>query len=208
MKKVQDFEVETDIITLFNVIQKKKLEILISGVLCAFIALFYSVFFLKPTFIATSVIEISIIKNDGIKKENRELNEQIMNDYMMLIKSDEVLTKVIENLKLDTECQLLQESIIVEKIPKAKNLKVSIKNRNNELPQKMIKELINISSDYIRNQKEVNEVEIIEKKEFPLKEEKANIIDKSILGFIIGVMLSADYIVILAIYRKKFLMKK
>lgn len=207
MKKAHDVEVETDIITLFNVLKKRKFLILIAGMLCAILILFYSLFFLKPTYIFTAVIKIGNIKNSSIEKENLELDEQIMNDYVMLLKSDKILTKVIENLELDIKYQTLQESIEIEKIPKTNNLKVSAKNKIPELAQTVVNELINIGSDYISNPQKVNGIQIIEKEIVSLKEEKPRVIGNSFLGFGIGMMLGADYIVCLAIYRKNFLCK-
>lgn len=196
MEKMQNDEMEIDLFELFYALKEKVFLILTVGLLCACLTCFYSLFFMKPVYTSTSTMLVLATEGESTTVGDLQMGNQLTNDYMVLLKSGVVLNEVIENLGLDTTYQGLQGNIEIENPTQTHILKVSVKHNKPEKAQEIVNELVHVAADYIGEQMEVKAPKIIEEGALPTTKTSPSIFKNTILGLLIGLVLSAGLIVV------------
>lgn len=196
MEKMQNDEMEIDLFELFYALKEKVFLILTVGLLCACLTCSYSLFFMKPVYTSTSTMLVLATEGESTTVGDLQMGNQLTNDYMVLLKSGVVLNEVIENLGLDTTYQGLQGNIEIENPTQTHILKVSVKHNKPEKAQEIVNELVHVAADYIGEQMEVKAPKIIEEGALPTTKTSPSIFKNTILGLLIGLVLSAGLIVV------------
>ena len=197
MEKMQNDEMEIDLLELFYALKEKVFLILTVGLLCACLTCSYSLFFMKPVYTSTSTMLVLATEGESTTVGDLQMGNQLTNDYMVLLKSGVVLNEVIdENLGLDTTYKELQETIEIENPTQTHILKVSVKHNKPEKAQEIVNELVHVAAHYIGEQMEVKAPKIIEEGALPTTKTSPSIFKNTILGLLIGLVLSAGLIVV------------
>lgn len=196
MEKMQNDEIEIDLLELFYALKEKVFLILTVGLLCACLTCSYSLFFMKPVYTSTSTMLVLATEGESTTVGDLQMGNQLTNDYMVLLKSGVVLNEVIENLELETTYKELQETIEIENPAETHILKVSVKHNKPEKAQEIVNELVHVAADYIGEQMEVKAPKIIEEGALPTTKTSPSIFKNTILGLLIGLVLSAGLIVV------------
>lgn len=196
METMRDDEMEIDLLELFYVLKEKAFLILTVGLLCACLTCSYSLFFMKPVYTSTSTMLVLATEGESTTVGDLQMGNQMTNDYMVLLKSGVVLNQVIENLNLETTYKELQKTILVENPTDTHILKVSVEHNKPEEAQKIVNELVHVAADYIGEQMEVKAPKIIEEGALPLSKTSPSVFKNTILGLLIGLVLSAGLIVV------------
>lgn len=196
MEKMQNDEMEIDLLELFYALKEKVFLILTVGLLCACLTCSYSLFFMKPVYTSTSTMLVLATEGESTTVGDLQMGNQMTNDYMVLLKSGVVLNEVIENLELKTTYKELQETIEIENPAETHILKVSVKHNKPEKAQEIVNELVHVAADYIGEQMEVKAPKIIEEGALPMTKTSPSVFKNTILGLLIGLVLSAGLIIV------------
>ncbi len=136
-------------------------------------------------------------KSDAITQSDLTMNNQLVSTYTEIIKSKNVLKKVIKQLHLDITIEELAKKITVNSIKETQILKISVLDESPELAQNIATEIANAFKEEVSSIYNINNVNIIDSAE--LSEEPANInhVKDLIMFEILGVFLSCGIIMVI-----------
>lgn len=136
-------------------------------------------------------------KTESITQSDITMNNQLVSTYTEIIKSKNVLKKVIEKLNLDMSIEELAKKITVSSVKETQILKISVLDERPELAQNIATEIANTFKEEVNSIYNINNVNVIDAAE--RSEEPANINHvKDIIMFeILGMFLSCGIILII-----------
>ena len=124
---------EINIKELLNYIKEKIWIVGIALVLSVTTSLIYTGIIKQPIYkSSTTYVLISDSSNEGITTSEVTLNEKLIATYKEIIKSRNILEKVINNLKLDMTTQELARTISVEQVSTSSMIKITVANEDPE----------------------------------------------------------------------------
>jgi len=147
---------------LFRVLRRRFILIISTAIFAVAITGVISYFFLTPIYNASTQILINQKQTEQfqVSAQDIQTNIQLINTYTVIIKSPAILTKVIENLELDTTPVLLEKKIKVETTQDSQVIKISVNDPEHyrsvdiantivEVLQEEIQLLLNVNNVYI-----------------------------------------------------------
>ncbi|MFS0688846.1 Wzz/FepE/Etk N-terminal domain-containing protein [Sporosarcina sp. 179-K 8C2 HS] len=147
---------------LFRVLKRRSVFIISTALFAVILTGIISYFFLTPIYQASTQILINQKQTEQIQVNAQDIqtNIQLINTYTVIIKSPAILSKVIENLDLDTTPALLEKKIKVETTQDSQVIKISVNDPEHyksvdiantivEVLQEEIQILMNVNNVYI-----------------------------------------------------------
>ncbi len=129
---------EINIKELLTFIKDKIWIVAIALVLSLTTSIIYTQAIKKPIYKSyTTYVLISDSGNEGITTSEVTLNEKLIATYKEIIKSRNILEKVITKLELDCTTSSLAKSINVEQVSTSSMIKITVSNNDPELAQKI-----------------------------------------------------------------------
>lgn len=185
---------EIDLKELFNIFWSKKLWIILVTILFVLIGVFYTQYMTTPDYKSTATLVLTKSDNtqDGtITQSEVTLNQQLVATYTELIKTDNILRKVINNLGYnDMNEQDLRANIEVKLVTSTQLIEISVKNADPQRASKLTNETANV---FIAKAKDIYKLENIhvvdEAKEATIPyniNHKKDILMFAIIGFILS----------------------
>lgn len=115
---------------LFKTVKKRMLLILSSVFIAIGIAAVVSFFFLTPIFQATTQILVNkqTVEQNQFNAQDIQTNLQLINTYNAIIKTPAILSKVIENLDLETTPAQLNGQITVSSAQNSQVVNITVQN--------------------------------------------------------------------------------
>ena len=130
---------EIDIKELLNYIREKAWIIVIALILSINATIIYTKVIKKPIYkSSTTYVLTSSSDSEGITNSEVTLNEKLIATYKEIIKSRNILDKVITKLELENiTVGQLAKNVSVEQISTSSMIKITVSNKNPELAQKI-----------------------------------------------------------------------
>ena len=129
---------EIDIKELLNYLKEKIWIVGIALVLSITTSIIYTQAIKQPIYkSSTTYVLISDSNNEGITTSEVTLNEKLIATYKEIIKSRNILEKVINNLKLDITTSELAKNIAVEQVSTSSMIKITVSNEDPEQAQEI-----------------------------------------------------------------------
>ena len=198
-KNIYDDEIEIDLREVFFAIRRKFLVIIATGLFFGCLACIFTKFFMTPVYTSTSSMLVLTKETTLASLADLQMGSQLTNDYRILITSRPVVEEVIENLNLDTDYKTLTEDITVENPSDTRILNISGDNHDAELAAEIVNEISSVSSEFIGDKMEVTPPKIIEKGEIPTLKSGPSITKNTLLGILIGLLISGGIVVVMTI---------
>ena len=136
---------ELDLKDLFNMFWTKKFEIILIIAIAVVIGFIYSYVLVKPEYKSTTSILLAKSNtaqaDDGtITSSEISLNQNLVATYSDLIKTDKVLTQVINNLQINKTVEELQKNIQVSAKKDTEIIEISVTDADNEMARRIANE--------------------------------------------------------------------
>lgn len=199
MENMRDDEKEIDLIELFYALKKRILLILVVGLLFGCLSCAYTKFFVTPMYTSTSSMLVLTKETTLSSLADLQMGSQLTKDYTVLTTSRDVLNEVIENLDLKMNYRELRSHITLDNPTDTRILNISVTNSNPELAKEIVDELASVASAYIGDKMEVIPPKIIEKAELPIVKTSPSLSKNTMLGLLLGLILSAGIVVVITI---------
>ena len=109
-------EIGIDVVQLFKILWKKKIAIILTAIVAAVLAFGVSSFVLTPEYSSTTriyVVNRNQSEKAGLTNQDLQAGSYLVKDYKEIILSQDVLEKVISNLKLEKSGKGLRKKIQV-----------------------------------------------------------------------------------------------
>lgn len=148
---------ELDLKDLFNIFWTKKFEIILIMAIAIVIGFIYSYVLLKPEYKSTTSILLAksnaAQSDDGtITSTEITLNQKLVSTYSDLIKTDKVLTQVINNLQINKTVEQLQSNIQVSAKDDTEIIEISVTDADSEMARRIANEAAQVFITQIAQQ--------------------------------------------------------
>ena len=148
---------ELDLKDLFNMFWTRKFEIILIVIIAIVIGFIYSYVLVKPEYKSTTSILLAksnaAQSGDGtITSTEITLNQKLVSTYSDLIKTDKVLTQVINNLKIDKTVENLKKNIQVTAKDDTEIIAISVTDADSEMARKIANEAAQVFITQIAQQ--------------------------------------------------------
>ena len=136
---------ELNLKDIFNMFWTKKFEIILIIAIAIVIGFIYSYVLLKPEYKSTTSILLAKSNtaqaDDGtITSSEISLNQKLVSTYSDLIKTEKVLTQVINNLQINKTVEELQKNIQVSAKKDTEIIEISVTDADNEMARRIANE--------------------------------------------------------------------
>lgn len=175
--------------------------IVLTVILLTIISGLVSLYIIKPEYQTYTTMMVGRPKDYAGKMEYNDvlINQRLITTYGEIAKSKRVANELIRRLGLDISSEKLSKKINVMLVKDTEIIKIAVKDKNPVMAAKIADE---ISFAFIKNVSDIMKIEniqIIDKAEIPVKPVKPKIILNMTMSFILGLTLGA-FIVFFAEY--------
>lgn len=196
---------EIDLKELFNIFWEKKGTITAIVLVAMIAGAIYTMFFITPTYQASTTLVLvssnsseASSQNGSITTTDITLNSNLVSTYSVIVKSETVLNKVIENLGLDDfTVDSLKKCISVSEVEEAEVVKISVTCENAKDAYKIANETANVFIDKAEELYNINNIKVLDKASLPNEPSNINHTKDVLLFTIVGFVIGMGYVFIL-----------
>lgn len=182
-------EIAIDVVQLFKVLWKKKIIILLTAIVAAALAFGVSSFVLKPEYSSTTriyVVSRNQSENAGLTNQDLQAGSYLVKDYKEIILSQDVLEKVISNLKLEKTVKELTKKIQVTVPVDTRIVSIVVTDAQPEEASRIANALREVAAEKIIKVTRVSDVTTLEEARPALTPSSPNIRRNTMLAFLAG----------------------
>ena len=182
-------EIAIDIVQLFKILWKKKIVIVLTAIVAAVLAFGLSSFVLTPEYSSTTriyVVNRNQSENAGLTNQDLQAGSYLVKDYKEIILSQDVLEKVISNLKLEKTVKALSKKIQVTVPVDTRIVSIVVKDDQPEEASRIANALREVAAEKIIKVTRVSDVTTLEEARPALTPSSPNIRRNTALAFLVG----------------------
>ena len=182
-------EIAIDVVQLFKVLWKKKIAIILTAIVAALVAFGVSSFVLTPEYSSTTriyVVNRNQSENAGLTNQDLQAGTYLVKDYKEIILSQDVLEKVISNLKLEKTVKALSKKIQVTVPVDTRIVSIAVKDAQPEEASRIANALREVAAEKIISVTRVSDVTTLEEARPALTPSSPNIRRNTALAFLVG----------------------
>ena len=182
-------EITIDIVQLFKILWKKKIAIILTAIVAAVLAFGVSSFVLTPEYSSTTriyVVNRNQSEKSGLTNQDLQAGTYLVKDYKEIILSQDVLEKVISNLKLEKTVKELSKKIQVTVPVDTRIVSIAVKDAQPEEASRIANALREVAAEKIISVTRVSDVTTLEEARPALTPSSPNIRRNTALAFLVG----------------------
>ena len=182
-------EIGIDVVQLFKILWKKKIAIILTAIVAALVAFGVSSFVLTPEYSSTTriyVVNRNQSENAGLTNQDLQAGTYLVKDYKEIILSQDVLEKVISNLKLEQSGKGLSKKIQVTVPVDTRIVSIVVKDDQPEEASRIANALREVAAEKIIKVTRVSDVTTLEEARPALTPSSPNIRRNTLLAFLAG----------------------
>ena len=182
-------EIAIDVVQLFKILWKKKIAIILTAIVAAVLAFGVSSFVLTPLYSSTTriyVVNRNQSENAGLTNQDLQAGSYLVKDYKEIILSQDVLEKVISNLKLEKTVKELSKKIQVTVPVDTRIVSIVVKDDQPEEASRIANALREVAAEKIIKVTRVSDVTTLEEARPSLTPSSPNIRRNTALAFLAG----------------------
>lgn len=180
--------VEIDVLALLHKLWTKKLLILFTAFYFAAFSFLGTYFFIQPTY--TSKTRIYVVNqatdNKNLSAQDLQAGTYLVNDYKEIITSNDVLSEVIKDEKLNLSEAELSKMVSVNIPTDTRLISISVKAKTGQDAQVLANKVREVASKKIKTVTKVEDVTTLEEAKLPSSPSSPNIKRNVLLGAILG----------------------
>lgn len=184
---------EINIKDILFIVKKYIALILILTVTFGAVGFIVSKFFIVPKYQADATLIVNPAANTKttqITFDQVNTAQHMVDTYAIILKSNTVLEKVINDLNLDTDAKSLSKNITVSGVDESEVIEISVKDKNPEMAENIANDIIKVAPDIIIKTVKAGSVEIISDAKAENKPVSPNVLLYTAAAFIAGAVVS------------------
>ena len=180
--------VEIDVLALLHKLWTKKLLILFTAFYFAVFSFLGTYFFIQPTYTSTTRIYVvnQATDNKNLSAQDLQAGTYLVNDYKEIITSNDVLSEVIKDEKLNLSEAELSKMVSVNIPTDTRLISISVKAKTGQDAQVLANKVREVASKKIKNVTKVDDVTTLGEAKLPSSPSSPNIKRNVLLGAILG----------------------
>lgn len=180
---------EINVFQLLNTLWKRKLIIALVAIVTGTVAFAYSKFIIRPEYTSTTRIYV-VNRNQGDKpgltNQDLQAGSYLVKDYREIILSQDVLEKVVTDLKLNMSTKGLASKVQVTVPVDTRIVSISVKDKQPEEASRIANSLREVAAQKIINVTRVSDVTTLEEARPATSPSSPNIRRNTLVGFLGG----------------------
>ena len=183
---------EIDVLALLHKLWTKKLLILFTVFYFAAFSFLGTYFFIQPTYTSTTRIYVvnQATDNKNLSAEALQAGTFLTKDYKEIITSNDVLSEVIKDEKLNMTVAELAKMILVDNPTDTRLISISVNAKTGQDAQTLANKVREVASEKIKNVTKVEDVTTLEDAKLPESPSSPNIKRNVLIGAVFGVFLA------------------
>ena len=180
---------EIDVFQLFRALWKRKLVILLVAIITSSVAFAYSTFIIKPEFTSTTriyVVNRNQGEKSGLTNQDLQAGSYLVKDYREIILSQDVLEKVVSDLKLDLTPKGLANKIKVTVPVDTRIVSISVSDYKPDEASRIANALREVAAQKIITVTRVSDVTTLEEARPAIAPSSPNIRRNTVIGVGLG----------------------
>lgn len=188
--ETRDYEI--DLREYLQIIRKKIWIIVLLTIISILVSGIVSLYVLEPVYetFTTLIVSKPNELDTIIEYSDVLLSQKLVKTYGEIIKSRNISNQVKENLKLNITSEKFKKNVTVSPVKDTEIVQIKVTNKNPELARDIANELAEVFMKDIKRIMKVDNVQVIDSAEIPLKPIKPkyilNMIIAGFLGMIVG----------------------
>lgn len=180
--------VEIDVLALLHKLWTKKLLILFTAFYFAAFSFLGTYFFIQPTYTSTTRIYVvnQATDNNNLSAQDLQAGTYLVNDYKEIITSNDVLSEVIKDEKLNLSEAELSKMVSVNIPTDTRLISISVKAKTGQDAQVLANKVREVASKKIKTVTKVEDVTTLEEAKLPSSPSSPNIKRNVLLVAILG----------------------
>lgn len=180
--------VEIDVLALLQKLWTKKVFILFTAFYVAVFSFLGTYFFIQPTYTSTTRIYVvnQATDNNNLSAQDLQAGTYLVNDYKEIITSNDVLSEVIKDEKLNMTEAELAKMISVDIPTDTRLISISVKAKTGQDAQVLANKVREVASKKIKNVTKVEDVTTLGEAKLPESPSSPNIKRNVLLGAVLG----------------------
>lgn len=202
MKNQDNQTVEIDVLSLVKTLWRRKFLIVVTAFVMAIVALGYSTFIIKPNYTSTTriyVVNRQANENSTLTNQDLQAGTYLVKDYKEIILSQDVLAKVIDDLKLNVQPSALAKKINVTVPTDTRIVSIAVSDGDAKEAARIANSLRQIAAEKIIAVTKVSDVTTLEEAEVPNFPSSPNIRRNTLIGFLAGGVLISVVILVVEV---------
>ena len=194
---------EIDVLQLFRALWKRKLVILLVAIITSSVAFAYSTFIIKPEFTSTTriyVVSRNQEEKSGLTNQDLQAGSYLVKDYREIILSQDVLEKVVSDLKLDLTPKGLANKIKVTVPVDTRIVSISVNDRVPEEASRIANSLREVAAQKIISITRVSDVTTLEEARPAISPSSPNIRRNTVIGAGLGASLVIVVVLLIELF--------
>ena len=180
--------VEIDVLALLHKLWTKKLLILFTAFYFAAFSFLGTYFFIQPTYTSTTRIYVvnKATDNKNLSAQDLQAGTYLANDYKEIITSNDVLSEVIKDEKLNLSEAELSKMVSVNIPTDTRLISISVNAKTGQDAQTLANKVREVASKKIKKVTKVENVTTLEEAKLPESPSSPNIKLNVLLGAVLG----------------------
>lgn len=201
-------EKEIDLGIIFRLLKRYIILIVLVTLLFGAATYLYSRYFIVKQYSASATLIVNNKTSDKTTYSTTELNaaQDLAELYAVIIKSDTVLQKVIDNLNLNMTYSQLNKCISVSSVNKTQIFKITMVYKNAEFAEKVMDEIVKVAPPIVADMVEAGSVKVVSEASIDNNGNAVspNLRKNTIIGTLIGLVFIIAVIIIKELINNKF----
>lgn len=187
---------EINLKDLWNYYLSKYYIVLIAVVVCLLLGNIYLLGIQKPMYKSTTSL-VLVSDNQSITQNDVTLNNNLVSTYSEIIKSRNVLEKVIKNLKLDKTAEELSKDVSVTSVTNTQLIKIEVRSDSKKQAKKIANEIATVFSNEIVNIYKIQNISIVDQAKLAKTAYNVNPLKQNLIYLIAGLVLGCGIVFIM-----------
>lgn len=186
MNTKDNASIEIDVLFLLKKLWSKKFLIIFTALFFGTLSLIASIFLMDPAYTATTRVYVVGQSSESVTTQDLQAGSYLVKDYQEIIKSSEVLSKVIAKEESPLSTDELSNMISVVVPTDTRVISISVESKDPKEAAQLTNSVREVAADKIKEVTKVQDVTTLEEAQVPEKPSSPNTKRNLILGALVG----------------------
>lgn len=187
-----------DLTEILSAVRQHLLELIFVTLVAALVGFTASKFLMNPKYDSSALMIVNTRQDVNANVTSDQINSatKLVSTYSIIIKSDTVLQRVIDNLGLNLTYAKLNKRVTVAAVDDTQVMKITVQSDSPEWARQVCEQIITVAPDVIKEAVEAGSVKVISNASLATEPVSPNIMKNTMLAAAVGFVLVIGIIVL------------
>lgn len=187
-----------DLTEILSAVRQHLLELIFVTLAAALVGFTASKFLMNPKYDSSALMIVNTRQDVNANVTSDQINSatKLVSTYSIIIKSDTVLQRVIDNLGLNLTYAQLNKRVTVAAVDDTQVMKITVQSDSPEWARQVCEQIITVAPDVIKEAVEAGSVKVISNPSLATEPVSPNIMKNTMLAAAVGFVLVIGIIVL------------